>query len=136
MTSTSNHQGIRDRVFPAQSTDELNIQIRNATTINERLALLSQVTQARTATNNASNALQPPPLPDELQIYLAEPLCVFDSTAKHFDILFWWKKNEYKFPNLARMAALFLGNQIVAQLMIIYTCLFLLNVLYCSHSGN
>ena len=35
------------RIPPAQSTVGLNTQIRNASTINERLALLSQVTQAR-----------------------------------------------------------------------------------------
>ena len=107
---------IRDRVVPAQSTDQLNTQIRNATTINERLALLSQVTQSRTSTKNASDALQPPPLPDELEIYLLEPLCVFNSTKKDFDILLWWRKNEFKFPNLARMAALFLGTEFFAHL--------------------
>jgi hypothetical protein len=28
----------------------------------------------------------------------------------YFDILLWWKKNEHKYPKLAVMAALFLGN--------------------------
>jgi hypothetical protein len=61
------------RIPTAQSTIELSTQIRQASTINERLALLSQVTQAR-STNNASHVPTQQHLPDELQIYLAEPL--------------------------------------------------------------
>ena len=100
---------IRVRVPSAQSTMELSTQIRNASTINERLALLSQVTQAR-STHNASDVPTQQHIPDELEIYLAEPLCIYDTSEKQFDILSWWRKNEYKFPILASMAALFLGN--------------------------
>jgi hypothetical protein len=129
-------ENIHDRNLSAQSTDELDSQIQNATTIKERLALLRQVTQDRSSSNTAGDALQPPPLPDELQMYLSEPLCESDPTETHFDILLWWRKNEYKFPLLARMAALFLGTEFDSHINMFYTYGCLINLLIIiSHSS-
>jgi hypothetical protein len=120
------------RIPAAQSTIELNTQIRNASIIKERLALLSQVTQAR-STHNASDVATQQHLPDELQIYLDEPLCIFETSEKQFDILCWWRKNEYNFPLLARMAALFLVNDYFYTIIYLGYCSL---YTYCSHSSN
>ena len=71
---------------------------------------------------NASHVPTQQHLPDELQIYLAEPLCIYDTSEKQFNILSWWRKNEYKFPILARMAALFLGNDYFHNIIYLSYC--------------
>ena len=48
--------------------------------------------------------------PDDLEVYLSHDLEPYVETKEPFDILLWWRKNEFKYPKLAVMAALFLGN--------------------------
>jgi hypothetical protein len=105
-------ENVSGRIPQVQSTDHMTSQIRSAASISEKLALLSKATHARSIASNESESMHVQ-APDELQMYLSEALCIFDTPDKQFDILLWWRKNEYKYPLLARMAALFLGKTLI-----------------------
>ena len=51
--------------------------------------------------------------PDDLQLYLSHGLEPFVESKDPFEILLWWRTNEFKYPKLAVMAALFLGNELI-----------------------
>ena len=87
---------------------EINGQLVGISSYQARLALLSKVNQNSIQTGTERELTQQV-LPDDLQVYLSEPLVPYEAN-EHFDILLWWRKNEYKFPKLVNMATLFLGK--------------------------
>jgi len=74
-----------------------------------QLAKFSQV--HNTMRNSAQNANDQASPPDDLEKYLSDDLEPFTESTEEFDILQWWRSNESKYPNLAIMAALFLGDE-------------------------
>jgi hypothetical protein len=58
----------------------------------------------------ADNTRETVVAPEYLQLYLSHDLEPYMESKDPFDILLWWRTNEFKYPKLAVMAALFLGN--------------------------
>ena len=106
----TNPQSMEDKLPVDYDTLSTIDQLRGELNYNSLIAALSHGTFAKGSTSN--NEYPTPPLVDDLQLYLSDPIEEpYLSNNQQFDILKWLRENEHKYPKLAPMASLFLGTK-------------------------